>query len=291
MVYFGLDAEEYDRSYSDIELLRKIGRYLKDHLKEMIIVVIFVTLASVANGLTPFFTSKLIGELELNRGSALLIEILVFILILNSLGWGFNFINQFFTAKVVNHVVFSIRSDVNKNVMIQDLSFFDKYPTGKIVSRINSDTYNFGEMAKMVMQTASSFLSMFIILIPMLIKNFKLTLIILIMTPFIFAFTLSFRKIARKKTLLGQRSLASVNSFIQESMSGIQIAKTFRQEHKLYKQFNEVNKQCYKVNLLRALYMNLVFPGLNFIQGITLSVLIYFGGNLLQSSTAATTAL
>ena len=52
---------------------------------------------------------------------------------------------------------------------------------------------------------------------------------------------MGFMKVARRRTLLGQRALASVNAFAKETYSGIQIAKTFRQEEKLYSKFNKRN--------------------------------------------------
>ena len=168
---------------------------------------------------------------------------------------------------------------------MQDMSFFDKYPTGKIVSRINSDTQNFGEMSNIFMQAAASLFAIIIIFIPLLSINLKLAGIFSLMIPVIFVYTLSFRKVARKKALQGQRVLASVNAFVQETMAGIQIAKTFRQEDKLYRKFKKVNKQSYKINRDRAYYLNIMFPGLNLIQGIILTLVIYFGGSQILDGT------
>jgi len=109
--------------------------------------------------------------------------------------------------------------------------------------------------------------------------NVILTLAIIIAVPIFFVLALSFRKIARKKTLLGQRALASVNDFVKESFSGIQIAKTFRQEEKLYEKFNKVNDTSYEVNLRRAFILNAIFPSLGIIQGIVITLLVFFGGS------------
>ena len=104
-------------------------------------------------------------------------------------------------------------------------------------------------------------------------------LIFVISIPLFFIVTFLFRKLARRNTLLGQRALASVNAFVKETLSGIQIAKTFRQEDKLYEEFNKVNKQSYSVNLRRAFIFNIFFPLLGIIQGIVLVLLIYYGGS------------
>ncbi len=279
MVWFGLDAEEYDRVYTDKELLVRIMEYFKRHSKKMVIVTIFILLASVSNGIIPYFISRILGDLETGSNFSSVTLGIVLIFVLNIMVWVCNWVSQYFSAKALNNVIYDLRSDVNNNVLIQDMSFFDKYPTGKIVSRVNSDTQNFGEMTLIFIQSASALLAVFVLFIPMFSIDFKLTSILLVMIPLIFLFTLSFRKVARKKTLLGQRALASVNSFVQETMAGIQIAKTFRQEEKLYEEFKVINKQSFKVNFNRAMYMNFIFPGLSIIQGVTFACLIYFGGN------------
>ncbi len=82
---------------------------------------------------------------------------------------------------------------------------------------------------------------------------------------------------------MGQRSLALVNNFVEESLTGIQIAKTFRQEQKLFDKFKQVNAQSYKVNLNRAILLNLIFPSLDFCWGTLIALLIFFGGSMIQS--------
>ena len=78
-------------------------------------------------------------------------------------------------------------------------------------------------------------------------------------------------------TLLGQRALASVNAYTKESFSGIQIAKTFRREKKVYDDFLTVNNQSYRVNLKRAFLLNAIFPTLGLIQGFVTMLLILMG--------------
>jgi ABC-type multidrug transport system fused ATPase/permease subunit len=83
--------------------------------------------------------------------------------------------------------------------------------------------------------------------------------------------------------LLGQRALASVNAYVKESFSGIQIAKTFRQEDKLYENFNEVNNISYKVNLHRGYVFNIMYPVLSLIQGVVLTLIVFYGGGSVLS--------
>ena len=278
MVFRGLAAEEYDRKYSDIELVKRILKYFRPYKRSMLIVVVFLTLNSISNSLIPLLSREAINLLGTTRNLFYIFLVILVTLILNLLSWIFNYFRQIHSSKAIGNVVLDLRRDACESLLNHDMSFFDKNPTGKIVSRINTDSRDFGQTVNLTMQVLSSFLVVIIVLTAMAFINLKLTLITLLMFPLIFAVALSFRKVARRLTLLGQRALAVVNAYVQETISGIQIAKTFRQEEKLHRKFIEVNNQSYRVNLKRAYWLNILFPSLNMVQGIALTLIIYFGG-------------
>lgn len=274
----GLEAEEYDRQYEDKYLVNRIFSYFHPYRREMSIVIFFLIISAFTYALIPILVSIAINNLETNRDLLYLILVILLIFILNLLSWGFNYFRQKYTAIVVGNVVLDLRRDANKSVLNHDLSFFDRNPIGKIVSRMNTDSRDFGQTVDLTMQVVSSLFIMAILLIVMCLINLFLAIIFMISIPLFFIVALLFRKIARHKTLLGQRALASVNAYVKESFSGIQIAKTFRQERKLYEKFNEVNNQSYNVNLKKGFVLYTIFPSLGVIMGVLLALIVYFGG-------------
>jgi ABC-type multidrug transport system fused ATPase/permease subunit len=284
MTFYGLDAEEYDRIYKDRELLLRIIKIFKPYRKSMLIVILLMVLNSIAYGVLPVLTRTIIEQSEQsNYALPLIIFTILITLGLNVLWFVFHFIIQTILFRIVSQVSFDLRFRLNYAVLLQDLSFFDKYPTGKIVSRINNDGARFGEMIHQSVGGLHSILILIIVIVPMLTINIIISSIVFVVVPFLFFLTFSFRKIVRKRTLLGQRSLALVNAFVQETMSGIQIAKTFRQEKKLFKEFNTINKQNNKVNTGKEYAMNMLWPLINTIIFIIYGTLLYFGGNLIFS--------
>ncbi len=281
MVNFGLGAEDYDRQYKDLHLIKKIGHYGIKYKKNIIIAIIFLVLEQISVALQPVYVYFLLVRLETNpMDNFILAGILIFLLI-HFITWLFSAIRQAFMARIINNMKYDLRKEIFDHVLIQDMAFFDKFETGKIVSRINMDTENFGEMISISINLVTSIIRLVFVIIPLFIINIRLTSIIMITVPIIFLITFLYRKEARKRTLIGQRSLANVNSFVQESMAGIQIAKTFRQESHLFKEFKEVNQQSYNVNYRRALYLNLIVPSIRFVSGICYAFTIYYGGKLL----------
>ena len=79
-------------------------------------------------------------------------------------------------------------------------------------------------------------------------------------------------------TRQSSRALGEVNKSIQEAVSGIRVAKNFRQEASIFKSFDESNQQSYQVNIQRGFVLSLVFPTLNALGGIFTAILIYVGG-------------
>ena len=284
-MYVGLEAEEYDRVYKDKVLLKRIFHYFSPYKRSMSIVILFLTISSLAYSFVPVLVSRAITILETERNALYLSFLICIILIINSLSWVFNYFTTRYAAQVIGNVVLDLRRNAGQAVLNHDLSFFDRNPIGKIVSRTNTDSRDFGQTVDLTLQLISSVLVIFFLLVIMSFINLILLLITVITFPLFFIIALSFRKLARTKTLLGQRALASVNAYVKESFSGIQIAKTFRQEAKLYSNFNEVNTNSYKVNMRRAFVLNAIFPSLGVIQGIVMTLLVFYGGNSVLGNT------
>src|SRR5215216_4968528 len=274
----GLEAEAYDRSYSDRVLVRRIAEYFRPHTRTMLIVAGMVALGSLAETIIPVVISRAIDLLAGNRTAQLALALAGGVLVLGSLSWLFNFIRQTLSARAVGDVVLALREDVFAAVMERDLSFYDQYASGKIVSRVTSDTQDFSTVVTLTIDLMSQFLLVLIITILLFTINIGLALLVLAVTPVVFGAALSFRRIARWSTQRGQRATAEVNSVIQETVSGIAVAKSFRQEAAIYEDFRATNRLAYRVRLLRGLVINTIFPTLDVISGVAVAVVIYYGG-------------
>jgi ABC-type multidrug transport system fused ATPase/permease subunit len=115
--------------------------------------------------------------------------------------------------------------------------------------------------------------------------NVWLTLLLLAMTPFAVAIALSFRRFARQATQRARRVTAKINAQIQESISGIVVAKSFRQERAIYSTFDANNKQAYQVGWRRGLIMNTIWPAMGLAQGLGVAALMLGGGLASRSGT------
>ena len=89
--------------------------------------------------------------------------------------------------------------------MKRDMSFFDEFASGKIVSRVTSDTQDFSNTVTLVLTLFSQILLIIVITAVLLFRSAQLTLLVLVLVPVIVAIALGFRKLARRVTISAQR--------------------------------------------------------------------------------------
>jgi len=184
--------------------------------------------------------------------------------------------------------VLALQQDAFAAIVARDMSFYDEYPSGKIVSRVTSDTEKFATVVTLTLNLLSQLLLFFLIAAVLFYINARLALLALTITPAIVAIALGFRWIARRTTRRSQRSLARVNANVQEAISGITVAKNFRQEQNMYDAFKKVNQQSYYVNVRSGFVYNGVFPLLFLVANVGTTIVIYFGGlNVLNGTISA----
>lgn len=273
----GLDAEDYDRKYSDRELVQRILGYFRPQLPRMVAVAIAILLTSLLNTGLPIFISDSIDRIAAEPNGRNLALALVGVILLSSLGWVFNAVRQWQSATAIGNVTLQLREDAVESVVRRDLSFYDIFPSGKIVSRVTSDTQAFSSVVTLSTELMSQILLVFLLIGYLFTVSVKMTVILLLLSPFIVATALAFRRIARDTVTQSRRVNAVVNAHVQETISGIRIAKTFRQEHAVYGEFLDVNAQSYRINLRTGYTFSSIFPILNGLAGVGTGALVYFG--------------
>jgi len=279
----GLDAEAYDREYKDRQLLERIIGYFRPHLPTMVKIAGLIVLNSVMDAAFPFLIASSLDQLQ---GAADLSQtiwqrtawLIVAIFLSGVLSWTFNFFRQKLTARTVGNVVLKLRQDAFDAVLARDMSFYDDYSSGKIVSRVTSDTQEFSNVVTLTLSLMSQVLIVTIVVGLLVFINSRLALVALTIAPVVVFVALAFRRIARYTTTQARRVLAEVNSTVQESITGIGVAKNFRQEQRIYAEFKPVNAQTYRLSLRQGLTFSSIFPVLGTIAGIGTALIVYTGG-------------
>ena len=278
----GLDAEEYDRSYTDFALVKRILSYFKPHLWKMIAVAAVVFLSSVMDLILPVVVSRALDQLQFSPESFDPIATALLLAAAASMGWVANLIRQWLSAEAVGDVTLDLREDAFNSVTERDMSFYDQFATGKVVSRVLSDTQAFSETVRLSINLMSRLLLVVLLIIYLFTVNVNMTFIVIAIVPFIMYTALKFRTIARRTVTNSRRQLATVNAHIQESISGISVAKAFRREQMIYDEFKTVNHQSYEVEKINGFVFSSIFPILVTIAGVGTAAVVWFGINQAQ---------
>jgi ATP-binding cassette subfamily B protein len=277
-IYQGLDVEAYDRQYSDRALLHRIVRYFVPHRKRVIVVACLITAIALVGAAQPFVVARALDSLVASPRLEVVLGVAAAVLAFGLFNWGGNWLRRRLTAWVIGDIVLALRRDAFQASVGHDMSFFDEFRSGRIISRITSDTEEFAQVVQLVTDLLSQLMLVAILLVVLLDVSWRLTLLVLALSPLVLLMARGFRNIARKVTRAGFRVLAEVNAAIQEAMTGISVAKNFRQEQTIYDDFTAVNRQSYRVNLRRGLTLSTVFPMLSALSGIGTAILVYWGG-------------
>ncbi len=276
--FSNLDTEAYDREYSDRELLRRISIYLKPHLGKLVWIGLLLVIIGAASASLPLVISSSIDRLNVDPNDRQVYLLIGLILLAALINWGGNWIRRRLTVRVVSTIVMTLRTDAFESAASHDLSFYDRFSSGRVVSRITSDTREFGKLIVLITDLGAQMVQALILGYVLIRLEYRLFLYLLAFLPVLFLISRGFRKIARQVTREGMKAMAKVNATIKETISGIAVAKNFRQEPEIFENFNQANMESYRINVRRGFVLSLVFPTLNVLGGVGTAVLVYVGG-------------
>ena len=277
-IFGGLATEAYDRSYSDRELVRRIATYMRPHARQLLVVTLALLTLAVLSAAFPVLVARGVDQLAVGGGEALLLRLVAFILAIGVLVWGLNYVRFKGFAMLIGDIVLQMRSDAFSAAVRHDLSFYDEHRSGRVISRVTSDTHEFGQTMRLVGDVINQMAVLLVLMVVLFGIEWRLASLQLVLSPLVFYLVKGWRRIARKVTRQGTRAMANVNAAIQEAITGISVAKNFRQEAIIYEEFSAVNAESYRVNFRRGLVLSTVFPVLVALAGIGVALILYAGG-------------
>lgn len=274
----GLDAEAYDRQYTDSQLVGRVVDYFRVQRRKVLAVSLALIILAVLGAAPPVIVARGVAVID-KQGQLNWIPWLIgLIFVIGIANWGLNWVRRLLTTQVIQDVVLAMRSDAFAAAARQDLAFYDEFSSGRIVSRITNDTDEFGRIVELSLDLVTQIATALLLITLLFTIEWRLTLIVLAMAPVVALAATAFRRVARRATRQSSRVLGEVNRAIQEAVSGMAVAKNFRQEQAIYNDFTGINAQSYQINVRRGLILSNIFPTLNILSGIGTAMLVYWGG-------------
>ncbi|HUI89418.1 MAG TPA: ABC transporter ATP-binding protein [Anaerolineales bacterium] len=280
--FAGLNVEKYDRQYTDRQLVGRIIDYFRPQGRRFVWVSVLVVFIAAIGASLPIIVSNIVNLLQ---SKPTLQAVTLAGLALAFIGvstWGLNWARRSLVIRAIGDVVLALRANAFDAAAEHDLSFYDQFSSGRIVSRITSDTNDFGQLVVIVTDVTSQLATAIILGVVMFYTEWHMALLMCSFVPIMLGLTTIYRNLARRVTRNGMIAMAEVNQTIKETVSGISIAKNFRQEQSIFDIFNKANQQSYRVNVQRGFVLSIVFPTLNAVTGFFVAALVYYGGINIQ---------
>lgn len=209
----------------------------------------------------------------------------IFYLLVILLTFLFNYFQVLILNYTAQKIIFNMREEIFNHVKSLAVSYFDKNPIGRLVTRVTNDTETLNEMYSNVLVTLVKDVLMLLgIMAIMLRLNYKLALASFALLPLIIVSAYRFRNSVRKVYRLGRIQLAKINASLNENITGMRTIQIFNKEKKLARDFDEINNDYLQTSLKEvSIYANFR-PFVEVIRYLGITIIIYFGGGKVISN-------
>lgn len=204
----------------------------------------------------------------------------------------FYFLNIYLFQRLGNRMLYYIREDLVKHVMQLPVSYFNKNPAGRIVTRITNDVNTLAELFNDgVVAIFTNLIILVSIVIAMSFINLKLTIYTLFLTPLFVFFAI--RITEKIRLILGEmkKKMAAINSFVAENLSGIRVVQLYNLQSKHLRRFRELTVNYKALNLSSIRHYAFLHPMLHLFSSITVAITLFKGGLMTNESTLQVGAL
>ena len=287
------EEEILGKSY-DSRMVRRLMRYLRPYWLQVALALTAIVLKAGTDVLGPYLTMTAIdkylaahpgGHSLLDRflspepmvGIAQIGGIYLGVLLV---GFLFEFTQTYMMQWTGQKVMFDLRSQLYRHLQRMDISFFDRNPVGRLVTRVTTDVDALNEMfTSGVVSVVEDVFVLAAILGIMLSKNWRLAFIAFAVLPVIVLATQLFRRAVRDSYRRIRVAIARINSFLQEHVSGIVPLQLFNRERKSYEEFEVVNAQHMEAYKDAILAYALYYPVVETLSSIAIACVLWFGGH------------
>ena len=260
-------------------VLKRLLGYLKPYSLLTLLALSFLLATTVIKSIIPLVASHFIDQ-YLGNLSQFAVTVLIAYYGLYILQTLIQYIGNLLFARVSYSIIRDIRRNAFANMERLGMSYFDKTPSGSIVSRLTNDTETISDMFSGLLSSFISAIFIFVTtLYTMTVLDFRLTGLVLLFLPLIFILVNLYRKKSVKIIEKTRSFLSDINSKLAESIEGIRIIQAFNQEKRLQEEFNEINEEHY-IYANRSVALDALFlrPAMSLLKLLGYAVLMaYFG--------------
>ncbi len=266
----------------DGRLVRRLMVYVRVYMREFVLSLLLIIVTSLMSVGTPWLIQRAIDD-GIRAGNLGALRLWTFLFLgAIALEWVTNRARLTVMAYAGTRIVTDVRSQLFRHLHTLSLSFFNEYSVGRLMSRLISDV---GVLQDFVTWSITGLArSVFVLLgivIAMLILNWQLALVTFAVLPLMIGLTNYFRRYVRQAYRAARQRLSLLNGFLNESITGIRVTKSFAREQGNARHFSDLNRSYFDANVKTTQLAAIFFPGVDFIGSLATALVVGVGGWLI----------
>ena len=285
---YGYFEEDKLGEVADINLWRRIMGYTR-HYWQGVAAAVLLSIAVIGSSLLlPYLVRLGVDNYIINvqipvsaRLSGLATLAVIFGLAVMA-GFAANYFQVTVLEWTGQNIMHRLRQHLYSHLMRLDLTFFHAHPSGKLVTRLTNDIQNMHEMFTSVIVTLfNDTIQIIGILILLYWLNWRLALLMTLLLPVILVATFIFSRLARNVFREIRTSLARINAYLQEAVSGISLIQLFQREKDTEQNFVGLNQNYFQSAMRQIKIFGIFMPMLEVISSTATALIIWYGGVLI----------
>jgi ATP-binding cassette subfamily B multidrug efflux pump len=272
------EEEAIDKAY-DAHLMRRLLRYLSPYKLQVLSSMLIIGVASLLQVSSPYLTKIAIDNHIAHGDLAGLNKVVLIYLAIILFGFLLGYLQTYIMQLTGQRIMFDLRLEIFTHLQSLPLSFFDKNPVGRLMTRVTTDVDVLNELftAGVVTLLGDLLVLMGVVAI-LFVLNAKLALVAFSVIPLLFLITIAFKIKARDSYRRVRTAIARINAFLQEQISGMSIVQLFNHEQKSFQRFEQINRVHLKANLDSVMAYSLFYPAVEVVSALAIALIIWYGG-------------
>ena len=272
------EEDDLGRAY-DHRLMRRLLGYLRPYRSRVAGAVVVVALDAVAQLAGPWLTMQAIDNGIRHRDLAHLDRVAVLYFAVLVAAFGLGYLQTQIMQRVGQQIMMDLRMAIFRHLQRLPISFFDRNPVGRLLTRVTHDVDVLNEMFTAgVVAIFGDLLTLLGILIAMSQINAELMGVAFSVLPLILVVTLTFRSRVRRSFRDIRTLLARLNSFLNENLTGMSTVQILNREGRNLDEFRGHNARHRDAHLQTVFYHSVFFPTLELVGAVAVSLIVWYGG-------------
>ena len=258
--------------------VRWLFSLLGPYRRQVLLTLVALVLATAATLAPPFLIGKAVSA-ALGGHSTTLALLVSALLGAALVVWGTSALQTYLVEWVGERALQDLRLRIFTHLEGMSIGFFTRNRPGVLISRITNDVDALDQLISTgVVTLFSSSLTLVGVIVVMLILDVKLALLVFLTFPVLGIASLVFRIVAASAYRITRERIAEVTAYLQESLSGIRVVRSFAQEERHVERMGELNELNRQANM-KTVYLNAsYFPAVELLSAVGTAVILLFGG-------------